>query len=229
MNKFKVFAVSSALTISMCMTSYAKFVDPETFAKMAEGRTDVQYNIGEESVSEYLRKIHQGEPTTDANGLPLNWWSYDTVSSPYATDPVGKVPLYQDALDCLMGREVVPMNWDAAAMNELNVGLLNGYLPSNCYYELLDFGFYTEYLDYFKQSGFIRSDYQLPTTFYKNFRGTTYQEGVATYYYMTSDCPEQNAMWKSLEDLTTEYTGFKASAYQFYTPKYLRDQGVNFG
>ena len=87
---------------------------------------------------------------------------------------------------------------------------------------LLDFGYYTEYVDTFKAKGLIPSNYQLPTTFYTMKKIPPYfQNGVYKASFIETECPEL------LYVVQEEYNSLQGVPYVYheytYTPKYIRD------
>lgn len=60
--------------------------------------------------------------------------------------------------------------------------LLDGEYEPAAYYLMLDYGYFTEYVDEFKQKGWIDPAYQLPTSYYKTLSSSDYK----TY---SGDCP----------------------------------------
>lgn len=88
----------------------------------------------------------------------------------------------------------------------------------------LDFGYFVEYMDQFKARGIIPQDYQLPGSYYTITKtGGYYMSGVATKYYIVTDCPEAMAEYnKKLAYINK--TNLPIQTYEKYTPKYLREQ-----
>lgn len=92
--------------------------------------------------------------------------------------------------------------------------LKNGEYEPAAYYIMMDYGYFTEYMDYFKQQGWIDPAYQLPKSYYKKLAATN-----DMYESYTGDCPivdtfnayRAESSWKSTK------TG------DAYVPKFILD------
>lgn len=91
--------------------------------------------------------------------------------------------------------------------------LKNGEYEPAAYYIMMDYGYFTEYMDYFKQQGWIDPAYQLPTSYYTKL---TSDDMFMSY---AGDCPivdtynayRAESSWKSTK------TG------DAYVPKFILD------
>lgn len=71
------------------------------------------------------------------------------------------------------------------AMEDTFVLMMEGKLPPDCYYLMFDYGYFTEYVDYFKSLGWISPSYQLPATFYTMETEKDYDHPYVFYDYGT--------------------------------------------
>ena len=122
--------------------------------------------------------------------------------------------------------------------------MMDGWLPADCYYMMFDFGYYTEYVDYFKEKGWISPAYELPDTFYTMETKKDYSAPYVSYFFgeyikITSytythatDCKyvtEYNIRFMRYD--TTPVNSFLAGDMRLglgeYIPKfYLEDNGL---
>ena len=88
----------------------------------------------------------------------------------------------------------------------------------------MDYGFFVEYIDQFKRRGVVPQNYQLPEQYYSISKaGGSYKSGVATRYYISTDCPEATNLYNSMLN-RENHKNLPYQEIKTYTPKYLRDQ-----